>query len=63
MAPFHRLAAPALVAAVLAGCAMPGQRLADQPAPAVEGMTADGSSMRLADHAGKVVLLSFWHGH
>ena len=31
------------------------------PAPPIEGVDANGQVMRLRDHAGKVVLLSFWH--
>src|SRR5262245_26186137 len=33
------------------------------PAPAVEGVDGTGQVMRLRDHKGKVVLLSFWHSH
>lgn len=39
------------------------RRLEDErrPTPPTHGVDADGQGMRLEDHAGKVVLLSFWH--
>jgi hypothetical protein len=57
-----------LVLAGLAGC-LPGytngnRHMAQEGslAPPITGIDADGQTMRLKDHEGEVVLLSFWHG-
>jgi cytochrome oxidase Cu insertion factor (SCO1/SenC/PrrC family) len=58
--------AAALVVA-LAGC-LPGymsNKHAGQEgyyAPPITAVDGDGQTMRLKEHKGKVVLLSFWHG-
>lgn len=31
-------------------------------APPITALDADGQTMRLKEHQGKVILLSFWHG-
>jgi hypothetical protein len=53
-------------ALALGGCLHTAGRPAEQSlagAPAViEGEDSRGRPLRLADHAGEVVLLSFWHG-
>jgi hypothetical protein len=50
---------------VVAGCLRPPEKLggadAAPQARAVEGMDADGATLRLSDYRGKVVLLHFWH--
>jgi cytochrome oxidase Cu insertion factor (SCO1/SenC/PrrC family) len=56
------------ILAGLAGC-LPGYLNKDRHmaqegslAPPITGIDADGQVMRLKDYAGKVVLVSFWHG-
>lgn len=57
-----------VVVAALAGCNVPFFRREVSSAsnataaPFCEGVDSQGRSHRLADHAGKVVLLSFWYG-
>jgi thiol-disulfide isomerase/thioredoxin len=48
---------------LLGSCVLlwPGRsRLQGTPAPAIDGRTTTGDSWRLADQAGKVVLVDFW---
>jgi cytochrome oxidase Cu insertion factor (SCO1/SenC/PrrC family) len=40
--------------------AIPSGPQVGQPAPPVEGVDADGSTVRLGDFRGKVVLIDFW---
>jgi peroxiredoxin len=62
---FYGIAAVALMSAVTL-LTKPGNpelhkgSLMDQPAPAIEGKTADGKQVSLADYKGKVVLVNFW---
>ena len=62
-----RVTGPVLFLVILVGCAP----FAKQPtlgpwsgrqALPIEGEDSHGRVMRLANHQGKVVLLSFWHG-
>src|SRR5262249_41011954 len=57
MSRFIGLASLLLVAGVAfgAGGLKPGT-----PAPEIEGKDADGKALKLSDHKGKVVMLSFW---
>jgi cytochrome c biogenesis protein CcmG/thiol:disulfide interchange protein DsbE len=52
----------ALVTAVVLLVARPGASpgLKDQPAPAINGITLDGSSINLADYRGRPVVINFW---
>ena len=62
---FYGIAAIALMSAVTL-LTKPGNPelhkgvLMDQPAPPIEGKTADGKQINLADYKGKVVLVNFW---
>jgi cytochrome oxidase Cu insertion factor (SCO1/SenC/PrrC family) len=40
--------------------AIPSGPRVGQPAPPVEGVDADGRTVRLSDFRGKVVLIDFW---
>ena len=63
----QRVTGPVLFLVLLVGCAPFSKQPMIGPwngrlAPPIEGEDSRGQPMRLADHRGKVVLLSFWHG-
>jgi thiol-disulfide isomerase/thioredoxin len=53
-----------VVGTIAAGCALTGVHLSGvrvgTPAPATEGVDADGQFFRLGDYPGRVVMISFW---
>jgi thiol-disulfide isomerase/thioredoxin len=53
-----------LAVILAAGCALTGSRMTGartgMPAPATEGVDADGQPMHLSDYANRVVMVSFW---
>jgi peroxiredoxin len=55
-----RCAAFALAVAGAAAAATPGYALLDQPAPDFTLRAAVGSNVRLSEHRGKVIVVSFW---
>ena len=62
-----RVAGPVLLLVIVFGCAPFSKQPMFGPwngglAPPIEGEDSQGRVMRLGDHKGQVVLLSFWHG-
>jgi hypothetical protein len=59
-----RIRLAVVVGIVVAGCALTDRSSCDvrvgRPAPATEGVDADGTSFGLADYPGRVVMVSFW---
>lgn len=53
---------PPATTTALAPAGVPSNVTGPAPAPPTEGKDASGQLVRLKDHRGKVVLLSFWHG-
>ena len=63
----RRYTGPVLLGVMLLGCVPQTMRQGasgvGELAPPIEGAGVNGLAMRLSDHHGKVVLLSFWHSN